>query len=242
MTPLSAQGTQCLPITGRTSGWALPQRLAGGQVANDSSSPPSPPRTGPWEHLQEWGLGEFGALTHWRGSGLPNTQRPPCEGPFASVAEPTPGEQVRHLPTIQGLVEGRSDRLVVFSGSAAAHSLLLPRRGNKAHDPSCRGLARTTPAIPGFDSGRSGGLWEPWPPRGQRGPTLWAPGNVQDASNSPPLFLPLSKPLLEEAAGEGGMHIYSSTQVLVKLKSAILCLRGAAARPSCLPFFPSVFL
>ena len=56
----------------------------------------------------------------------------------------------------------------------------------------------------------------------QRGTARGAPGNVQEASNSPPLFLPGQEALQEEGLGKvGGPGDARCTPCLVQLKSAI---------------------
>lgn len=130
--------------------------------------------------------------------------------------------------------------LVVLSGSAAAHLLLLPRLGNKAQDPSCRGLARTTPAIPGFDSGCSEASGSPGCPGDSGAPHC----GRQEMSRTPPTLLPsscLSVSLSwRRQLGKVECTFTPTPKSFVKLKSAILCLTGAAARPrACLSFLLS---
>lgn len=157
--------------------------------------------------------------------GFPDTQTPPWEEPAPSTAlSPHPVNTCSTSKQVRAPWRPVLTSLVLYGGSAQLLLLLLPRSGNKAPNSSCRGLLRTTPAMPGFDSSCPGTSGSPDRPGDSGAPRC----GRQEMSRTPPTLLP-SSCLPESLSGGGswgreGCHFHSEHQLLGKLKSAILCL------------------
>lgn len=159
--------------------------------------------------------------------GFADTPRPSWEGLLASTALDQlllSEVQASHRMDAGGQDVAPLSRLAwrsLVGRAGSSHRFCWFRRQSPRS--RCGGLTEAHTGLGWLCDERLGVSGSPGRLGGPRGPTLWAPGNVQEASSSPPLFLPPCEPLRSRRLGTAGMsHLRCQRPRLAQLKSAIV--------------------